>query len=191
MRSQLFALAAEQGGYFSAAQAKDVGYSYQAQSHHVQAGNWIRVDRALYRLDDWVPDVHDELARWTLWSHGVAVVSHETALAVHEIGEFESAKVQLTVPRAFAKRREAVSLHYADLPDGDVEAWAGFRVTTSVRSIVDVAASRPDEDQLSRAINDARERGLLTIRQLSLRAEAIDLGAALSIERALRSLETR
>ena len=48
----------------------------------------------------WVPDVHDELARWVLWSGGVAVVSQETALHVYGIGEFESARVHLTVPAA-------------------------------------------------------------------------------------------
>ena len=31
--------AADQRGYFTAAQARHVGYSYQAQAHHVDAGN--------------------------------------------------------------------------------------------------------------------------------------------------------
>src|SRR5664279_4751118 len=97
LRRRLFRVAAEQAGYFSAAQAKAIGYSYQAQAHHVGAGNWLRVDRGLFRLTEWVADVHDDLARWALWSKGRAVASHETALAVHGIGEFESARVHLTV----------------------------------------------------------------------------------------------
>ncbi len=79
LRRRLFNLAAEQGGYFTAAQAKRVGYSYQAQAHHVSAGNWIRIDRGLFRIAEWIPDLHDDLARWTLWSKGRGVVSHETA----------------------------------------------------------------------------------------------------------------
>lgn len=55
-----------------------------------------------------------------------------------------------------------------------------------MRSLVDVAGSRPDEDQLARAIEEARERGLLTIRRLRSRAEAIDARAALHIERAIQ-----
>lgn len=85
---RLFDLVSGQAGYFSAAQALDLGYSYQAHAHHVAAGNWLRVDRGIFRLAEWVPGEHDELARWTLWSKGRAVVSHESALEVHDIGEF-------------------------------------------------------------------------------------------------------
>lgn len=185
LRRRLFALAAEQAGYFTAAQAKALGYSYQAQAHHAGAGNWLRIDRGLFRLAEWIPDVHDELARWTLWSKGRGVVSHESALAVHGTSEFESARVHLTVPHGFTMRDAAVVLHNADLPDSDVVQRAGYRVTSVVRSIVDVATLGVDEDQLSRAIADARERGLVTPRALRARAEAIDARAALFIERAL------
>jgi predicted transcriptional regulator of viral defense system len=186
LRRRLFNRAAEQGGYFSAGQAKEIGYSYQAQAYHVGAGNWLRIDRGLFRLAEWVPDLHDDLARWTLWSRGRGVVSYETALAVHGIGEFESARVHLTVPPGFTRRASALSLHRADLPADDVLDRTGFRVTTPVRSLVDVAGSRPDEDQLARAIEEARERGLLTIRRLRSRAEAIDARSALYIERAIQ-----
>lgn len=141
LRRRLFALAAEQGGYFTAAQARTVGYSYQAQAHHVGAGNWQRVDRGLFRLTEWVPDLHDHLARWTLWSRGRGVVSHETALSVHELGEFESPAVHLTVPPGFTLRDSAIRLHFADLPDTDVTVRTGFRVTTPLRSLIDIAAS--------------------------------------------------
>jgi predicted transcriptional regulator of viral defense system len=185
LRRSLFACAAEQGGYFTAAQAREVGYSYQAQAYHVEAGNWIRVGRGLFRLHEWVPEVHDELARWTLWSGGVGVVSHETALQVHGIGEFESARVHLTVPTGFVRRDRAVVLHVGDLPAEDVQQGAGFRVTTPMRSLIDLATRGPDEEQLGRAIIEARSRGLMTLRRLRGRAEMVDPRAALYIERAL------
>lgn len=189
LRRALFTLASRQAGYFTAAQAKQVGYSYQAQAHHVGAGNWLRIDRGLFRLAEWVPDVHDDLARWNLWSKDRAVVSHATALNVHAIGEFESARVQLTVPPGFSMRDDAVDLHYADLPAGDVIERVGFRVTTPVRSIIDIAAQAPDEDQLARAIEDANRMGLLIPRRLVARAEVVDPRAALYIERAMRQVE--
>lgn len=185
LRRRLFHLAAEQRGYFTAAQAKTIGYSYQAQAHHVDAGNWLRVDRGLFRLAEWVPDIHDELARWMLWSRGRGVVSHETALSVHGIGEFESAGLHITVPLRFTMRDDAVVLHHADLPATDVVQRTGFRVTTPARSIIDVAALSPDEDQLARAIDEARQGGLLTIRNLRTQAELVDARAALHVERAI------
>jgi predicted transcriptional regulator of viral defense system len=185
LRRRLFAAASEQGGYFTAAQAKELGYSYQAQAHHVGAGNWLRIDRGLFRLAEWIPDVHDDLIRWTLWSRGRAVISHESALAVDGIGEFESPRVHLTVPPGFTMRDSAVVLHHADLPESDIVQRTGFRTTTVARSVVDVAALAPDQDQLSRAIDEARDAGLLTARQLRARAEAVDTKAALYVERAL------
>lgn len=189
-RRQLFELAATQGGYFTAAQAKSLGYTYQAQASHVETGNWSRVDRGLFRLVDWVPGTHDELARWTLWSRGRAVVSHESAMSVHGIGEFESRYVQLTVPPGFTMRDDAVALHFADLPPGDVAEGSGYKVTTPLRTIIDIAANAPDEDQLARAVDDARRAGLITARRLLSRAETIDPRAALYIERVLHQEES-
>ncbi len=188
LRRSLFNLAVDQGGYFTAAQARTVGYSYPAQAHHVSAGNWLRIDRGLFRFTEWVPDVHDDLIRWTLWSRGRAVVSHESALSVYGIGEFESARVHLTVPPGFSMRDPAVALHHADLPEGDVVERTGFRLTTAVRSLVDIAVLSAEEDQLARAIQEASESGYLTIRQLRSRADALDATAALYIERAIQRI---
>jgi predicted transcriptional regulator of viral defense system len=191
LRRRLFNLAAQQGGYFSAAQAKGLGYSYQAQAHHVGAGNWHRIDRGLFRLAEWVPERYDDLIRWTLWSKDRAVISHETALAVHEVGEFESPRVHLTVPPGFSMRDDAVVLHHAILPNEDIGRQVGFRATTVTRSLIDVAARGADEDQLARAIQEAREAGVLRIRQLRARAEVVDLRAALHIERAIQLTDRR
>lgn len=189
-RRRLFEVATQQGGYFTAAQAKSLGYSHQAQAHHVGAGNWWRVDRGLFRLVEWVPGTHDELARWTLWSRGRAVVSHESAMAVHGIGEFESRQTHLTVPPGFTMRHDAVALHYAELPADDVSERSGYRVTTALRTLIDIAADAADEDQLARAIDDARRGGLVTTRRLRSRAETVDPRAALYIERAIQRAET-
>ena len=184
----LFQLAVTQGGYFTAAQAREIGYSYQAQHYHAQRGNWVRVDRGLYRLFGWPAGLHDDLVRWTLWAGGRAVVSHESALDVHGIGEFNPARVHLTAPRGFSKRSVGVAIHTGALDRADIEEREGFRVTRPARSLVDVAAAGVDGDQLDRAIEEAREHGLVTPRQLRERAEALGLKAALRIEQALGRL---
>ncbi|MDP9184581.1 MAG: hypothetical protein M3O29_02805, partial [Actinomycetota bacterium] len=66
----------------------------------------------------------------------------------------------------------------------------GFRVTTPMRSLIDVAARAPDEEQLGRAVVEARSRGLVTLRRIRARAEMVDLRAALYIERALGRVGT-
>ena len=189
LRRELFQLAVRQGGYFTAAQAREIGYSYQAQHYHAQRGNWVRIDRGLYQLFAWPAGAHDDLIRWTLWAGGRAVVSHQSALDVHGIGEFNPARVHLTAPRGFSKRSVGVVIHTAALDRADIQEHEGFRVTTPVRSLVDVAAAGTDGDQLDRAIEEARELGVVTPRRLRERAEAVGLKAALRIEQALGRLD--
>ncbi|HEY3002778.1 MAG TPA: hypothetical protein VGJ44_10565, partial [Kribbellaceae bacterium] len=55
LRRRLHGLAYRQAGYFSAAQARRLGYSHQAQKYNADRGNWARVDRAVFRLPGW-PD---------------------------------------------------------------------------------------------------------------------------------------
>ena len=136
-------------------------------------------------MADWVPERDDDLSRWALWSKGRGVISHDSALAAHMIGEFESPQVHLTVPRGFSSRDPAVRLHVAELADEDVVQHSGYRVTTVLRSLVDVAAARAEEDQLARAIAEAIEGGHTTLLQLRTRSEEVDIRGALAIERAI------
>ncbi|HUY50941.1 MAG TPA: type IV toxin-antitoxin system AbiEi family antitoxin domain-containing protein [Streptosporangiaceae bacterium] len=188
LRRRLMALAATQSGYFTAAEARKIGYSYPNQKFHVDRGNWVRVDRGIFRLPEWPVGPHDDLVRWSLWALGKGVVSHQTALTVHGIGEFDPARVHLTVPPRFSKSDPAVVLHRATLDEADTEDRSGFRVTTPLRSLIDVATIGADLDQLARAITEAREAGVVTPRRLRERAEEIDMRGALRVEQALGML---
>lgn len=185
LRHRLAALARAQAGYFTAAQARAVGYSYASQRYHVQRGNWVRVDRALFRMRDWPVTGDEELVRWSLWAGGKAIVSHDTALSLHEIGDANPSRVHLTVPAGFRKRSDSVVLHVADIDDADVLEATGYRVTAPLKTLLDVAASDMDGDQLRTAIEDAVVRGLVVERDLRARAHELGARAELRIERAL------
>jgi predicted transcriptional regulator of viral defense system len=189
LRRRLLAIAARQSGYFTAAQALDAGYSYPAQGYHAKRGNWLRVDRGIYRLPEWPTGPRDDLVRWSLWSRGRAVVSHETALSVHELGDVDPARVHLTAPPNFRQKNAGVVIHRADLAPRDIQEHEGFRVTTPLRSLLDVAAVALDLDQLRQAIAEALARGMTTRRALLDRADEFGANAALRIERALQGVE--
>ena len=189
LRRRLLAIAATQSGYFTAAQALDAGYSYPAQGYHAKRGNWLRVDRGIYRFPEWPTGSRDDLVRWSLWSRGRAVVSHETALSVHELGDVDPARVHLTAPPNFRQRNPGVVIHRTDLATRDVEEHEGFRVTTPLRSLLDVAAGELDLDQLGQAIAEALARGMTTRRALLDRADEFGANAALRIERTLQGVE--
>jgi len=168
----LYQIAAAQGGYFTAAQARQVGYAYSQQHFHVSRDNWLKIDRGLFRLRDFPPGEREDLIRWSLWSRNQksvpqAVVSHDTALTVHELSDAMPAQVHLTVPPGFRKNvPPGCVLHKAILTPTEIEPRTGYRVTTPLRTLLDVANSPLSQEHLNRAIRDALERGLVRRRLL-------------------------
>lgn len=192
LRRRLARIAAQQSGYFTTAQALEAGYSYSAQRYHVHRGNWEQVDRALFRLPEWPVGLQDEYVRWFLWSGRRAVVSHDTALAVHGLSDVSPARIHLTVPLDFRTREQGVVLHRGDLPVGDVWEQGGYRITAPLRSVLDVAAAGVLElDQVASAIGDGERAGRFTRRMLFARADELGPEAALRIERAAQWLDER
>lgn len=188
-RDRLWRVATGQRGYFTAAQALHEGYSYQAQRFHAQRGNWIRIDRGIYRfrefLDLGTADT-DSLVRWSLWSKCRAVVSHLTALAVHDLGVANPQTVHLTVPPGFRQADPAVILHRDILDEDDIVQREGFRVTSPLRAIAESAAIAADQDVIDSAVSDLLERGEVTRRQLLHAVQWLGPQASLGVERALR-----
>jgi predicted transcriptional regulator of viral defense system len=178
-RRALAALAADQSGYFTAQQAKEAGYSYQAQHYHAENGDWTRVASGVYRLHDFPDQPREELVVLTLRSRNrtgepQAVVSYETALTIHEISDANPAKIDLTVPPGFRKRMPpVVTLHPGILTPRDWEQRDGFRVTTPLRTIVDIASSPVSWPFLIGAVHDALQAGLVRKQHL-LAAEGPD-----------------
>lgn len=185
LRRQIQELAFGQAGYFTAAQAREIGYSYQAQKYHVDHGNWTRVDRGLFRLPGWPSHPEDTYVRWVLWSGGRAVVSHASALAVHELSDVNPPHIHLTVPTDFRAGDDAVVTHSESLRDNDVESRGAWRITTVERTLADVAGGDLSQELIDSAVADALDRGMTTRRRLLRRAADSDDRTALRVERAL------
>lgn len=180
---RLAVIANSQGGYFTTKQAIEAGYGYKHLDYHETAGNFERVDRGLYRLPTVPHAEHDDLIRLALWSRNQkdepqGVVSHESALVLHELTDLLPNRIHLTVPRTFRKPAPTgCVLHKAVLVDGDIEERAGFRVTTPLRTLLDAATGAVSQEQLSKAVKDALERGL--VRRAKL-AQALDASPSLA-----------
>jgi predicted transcriptional regulator of viral defense system len=185
LRRALNEIALHQAGYFTAAQALRVGYSYQAQKYHVDRGSWTRVDRGLFRIPGWPAREEDMYVRWRLWSGGQAVVSYESALVLHGLAEVNPSRLHLTTPPGFHGQDPAVVIHHATLPSEDVEERDGYQVTTVERTLLDVAGGQVSQEQLDTAVAESLERGLVAARRLRSRCDTFGHLAALRIERAL------
>lgn len=170
--TRLFELAEAQAGYFTAAQARDAGYSYAAQNHHHKAGNWRREGWGIYRLRDFPYTPGEELVRLMLWSRNrqgetQAAVSHESALEAYSLSDVLPADIHLTAPKGFRKRPpRGVVLHRAHLASNEVRERDGYRVTTPLRTLLDVAASDLSPEHLQVAIHEAIQQGLVRTSEL-------------------------
>lgn len=163
----LRAAAQDQGGYFTAKQARRSGYGYPHLEYHVSTGAFERVEHGLYRLADFPVAEDDDLIRLSLWSRNradepQAVVSHESALVLHELAELLPDEVHLAVPPGFRKEPpQGCILHKAVLLPAEVEERIGFRVTNPLRTLLDIAAGTTSQEQLEKAVAEALDRGLV------------------------------
>jgi predicted transcriptional regulator of viral defense system len=170
---RLFDVADQQAGYFTARQALEAGYDYPLQHYHRERGHWTQVGHGLFRLNRYPEGENEDLVRLSLWSRDregkpQAVVSHETALRLHGLSDLMPEKAHLSVPRGFRKRSpRGVILRKQDLTEGDVEEWNGFRVTTPLKTILDVAGSREvSPEHLESAVREAVVHGLVRRKRL-------------------------
>jgi len=166
----LFAIAEEQDGYFTMAQAQEAGFARSTQSYHVKTGNWIREHRGIYRLKRYPVTEHGHLVLWSLWSRDRAgvplgVYSHETALALRDLSDANPSKLHMTVPPGFRRNSEipsALVLHKAELKAADIVRERGYAVTRPIRAILDCAEAGTDRDLLKQALEQGLKRGLIT-----------------------------
>ena len=171
--------AGSQGGYFTTKQALKSGYDYPHLKYHVSVGNFERVEHGLYRLPAIPLGEYDELIRFTLWSRNQkdlpqAVVSHESALILHDLSELLPTRTHLTVPPKFRKPApRGCVLHKAALASSDIEERDGFNVTTPLRTLLNVAAAGISQEQLDKAVEAALTRGLVrrTVLERTVRDE--------------------
>lgn len=166
----LFAIASSQGGYFTAEQAHEAGFSARLLQHHADQGRFRRIHRGVYRLRDYPTSPHDEVMAAVMAVGSSAVVSHESALDLLRLSDVIPNAIHLTVPRTkrHSPRLPGVVVHTTTRPlaRSDVVVRDGIRATAPIRTILDAAEAGVGPEQIEAATRDAEQRGLLTFRQL-------------------------
>jgi predicted transcriptional regulator of viral defense system len=192
-RARLFAVASEQGGYFTAAQARGCGYSWALLAHHVTSGRFIRVRRGLYRYHEYPSSPREEvLAAWLAVGKDVAVVSHDSALDLLDLSDVIPNAVHLSVPRS---RRHlpalpGVKMHTTLRPfrPSDLAYRDGMVITSAARTILDAAEAGTAPDQVELAVVQAVARGLAAPEQLRQDAATRGRRVATLVEGALQQV---
>jgi hypothetical protein len=172
---RLFEYAEQQQGFFTTKQAKAAGFAENTHPYHVQAGNWIREHRGIYRLALFPVTDRPDLVLWALWSRNrneevEGVYSQHTALGIYDLSDLNPAKLHMTVPTDFRRNGEVpgiLVLHYADLAESDAQTAQGFKFTRPLRTILDlIEAGTVERNFIRQAIRQAFDRGLITRQQI-------------------------
>jgi predicted transcriptional regulator of viral defense system len=150
MRAQaeklLFEIAETQDGFFTSEQATEAGFPPHKHAEWVKKGKWEKAYEGIYRLTDYPEITLPQLMLWSLWargSHGEmqGAYSHETALALFHLTPHLPSPLQMTVPLSFRRYPpdpDFLRVYYDDLLRSDTTFIDKIKVTTPVRSIVDV-----------------------------------------------------
>ncbi len=168
----LTALADNQFGYFSSQQAIAAGYQNYNHSYHVRQGNWIHVDRGVYRLPGYTDTDESDFIRWSLWAIGRSpnrqiVISHNSALFHYGLAAGKPDAVHLTVPvKLFLKKEKNLCVfHRQELEDNDVLSQTGYLITTPFRTLVDMKPDLMLDSTWLRTVKAASEKELITQQQ--------------------------
>jgi predicted transcriptional regulator of viral defense system len=167
----LYGIAEDQAGYFTAAQARAAGLRQVRLVQLAHQGDIERVSRGVYRFTRFPVSRLGHYLEAVLWPQVrrpgvVGVISHQSALAIHDLSDVSPARVHVTLPTSVRIRREVpkrLVLHFADLSPADVERVEGVPVTTPARSIRDAHASHLGNELVAHAIADGRRSGALSV----------------------------
>ncbi|MFV2045486.1 MAG: type IV toxin-antitoxin system AbiEi family antitoxin domain-containing protein [Anaerolineales bacterium] len=198
-RQRLFELAATQGGYFTAAQAREIGYDSRTLWHHTKSGTLERISRGFYRLAEFPTQSHEDvIAAWVKAGPERAVVSHETALALYNLAPIRQRGIHITLPRKYRPYKgqvnlPAVRIHTTTLGfrPGEVVQRFGVRVTSPARTIADAAQAGTDPSTIVGAVTVALEQGLLSTDELRRAAEDRPRRVRDLLERAIEESDRR
>lgn len=175
----LYSMAETQAGHFTTGQAAEAGYSLPLLQKYLASGRINRARRGIYRVVHFPSTEYEALVVYWLWTDKVGCFSHETALALHELSDVLPETTHITVPANWRRRRlripDGLVMHYQDIGDSD-RAWLEMVPITAVaRTIGDCIDSHLAPDLVRQAIEEARERGLISAKGSRKLVDALEL----------------
>jgi predicted transcriptional regulator of viral defense system len=165
----VFEVAFDNFGYFTVEQATAIDVSPKTLHAMVRRGTLQHVSTGLYRVAAIPLSPLAEYMEASLWPRGPqGVISHDSALVLHDLSDVNPAKIHVTVPRSHRIIRATPPLyvvHRADLRDSEVEYVDGIPVTSPVRTIVDCHRAHLGPALIRQALADGVRRGVFSASQ--------------------------
>ena len=166
----LFERAADQYGFVTAKDARELDIHEKRLAEMRARGVLERRARGLYRFPAIPPTGYEQLMEATLWPRRArGILSHATALDVHDLCDVNPAKIDITVPAGYRVNRDVpavYAIHHRDLEPTEVTLYEGIPIVTPLRAIKDGIEVDLGPHLLEQAIETARRRGRIRKRDL-------------------------
>jgi predicted transcriptional regulator of viral defense system len=160
-------IASLQEGFFSTAQAQQVGIPSKRLARLVASGILDRDERGIYRFASYPDTENAELWRAVLWPSvdrsikmnalGKGVLSYGTALDLWNVSTINPATIDITLPKSYRLRRTVPSIyriHRVDLAENEITFIRGLPVTTLYRTLFDLIIDARDQQFVDEALKN-------------------------------------
>jgi hypothetical protein len=167
---------AEQWGMVTSSQAEGLDVDGVTLHRLERAGHLDRVRRGVYAATTaTVTQAREEQAAWLAlnasepaWKRppldpAGGVLSHQSAVRLHGLGELVNDRIALTTPRRRTSRDPDLWFKTARLADDDVTVIDGLPVTTALRTICDLLGQHIDGSHVATIIHQAVEANLVRL----------------------------
>lgn len=164
-RDELWPIAVEQYGFVTTADAREVGVAPGELAKLASRNRLAHVAYGLYRFPELPATGRDEYMKAVLAvADPNAVLSHDTALLVHDLCDINPDAVHVSMPRASRVRRTlpGVVIHRDNLEAVDRDWWEGIPTVTAATAIRQGIQTGVPHFLLTQAIDTARQRGLVS-----------------------------
>jgi very-short-patch-repair endonuclease len=196
-------LATGQEGVVGIAQARDRGLRTRVIEHRLGTGRMFGVHRGVYLLGHEATTFRGS-AFAALQACGEDSVLSDLAAAAAWRAAPPPATIDVIVPPRTRRSRRGIRVHHRRLAPSEVVVLDGLRVTSPVRTLLDLAsrlgvlelervcaelmvANRLTNAELERAVRESRgRRGIVALRELALKAEPTRSETERAFLRALR-----
>ncbi len=157
-------VAARLGGVIDRAQLAVLGVERGAVEHRIRVGRLRPLYRGVYAVGHDAVSPRGRLVAGLLAAGPGAALSHRTAARLWKLTLFMPQFVEITTTNRSRRSRNGLILH--ETQELNVTLRHDLPVTTPIRSLLDLAATRP-RDEVERACSEALVLGLTTAEELT------------------------
>jgi hypothetical protein len=166
-------------GYFSRADARAAGVSDAVFDALVGEHKAEQVALDVFHLTHFPRSDHEELVTLWLQTDRRGVISHDTALLIHELSDILPRRRHITVPPGWdpgaRKLGNKVVLHHAEIGEHEIRWLGPVPYTAPLRTVRDCIEAHLSPDLVEQAIAEGITRGMFTEDELP---PAVRRGAA-------------